>query len=284
MISNTQKFALLEKYSRTPQGRSVLAASLQNPLRTQRDYASVARKAYKVDALPPGAMPEYEKDPDARAFVVGEEGDNIITAIKGKRTLVPLFELTAQPEIPITEVTNRRYDVIERTVAKHTSQIGYVEDEKAFGVIDAVCQDPTSPNQDITVAGMLTPSVLVDAMAMIERKDLRVAYMFCNARDFTDIRKWDRDTFDPISQGEILKTGVRASVYGVQIVVTRCVPEGTIYLTAEPEFFGRIPVRYDLTILSADDPKARTIGFSMFECLGIGCFNPWGAQRIIITR
>ena len=45
-----------------------------------------------------------------------------------------------------------------------------------------------------------------------------------------------------------------------------------------------IPVRYDLTILSADDPKARTIGFSMFECLGIGCFNPWGAQRILITR
>jgi len=62
------------------------------------------------------------------------------------------------------------------------------------------------------------------------------------------------------------------------------VPQGYIYVCAEPEFFGRIPVRTELTVLSADDPKNRTIGFSCFENLGIGCHNPLGLCRVKLTR
>jgi hypothetical protein len=39
-----------------------------------------------------------------------------------------------------------------------------------------------------------------------------------------------------------------------------------------------------LTVLSADDPKARTIGFSCFENLGLGAYNPRGLARLTITR
>ena len=39
-----------------------------------------------------------------------------------------------------------------------------------------------------------------------------------------------------------------------------------------------------LTVLSADDPKARTIGFSCFENIGIGAFNPRGLTRMVVTR
>ena len=48
--------------------------------------------------------------------------------------------------------------------------------------------------------------------------------------------------------------------------------------------FGRIPDRTELTVVSADDPKARTIGFSVFENLGIGAYNPKGLDRLIVTR
>lgn len=284
MNSITQKYATLEKYVRSPKGRSIIAASLQQPLRTQRDYTAVGRKAFMVDPLPNGSLPYYDKDVDVRAYVVGEEGDNVSVVTKGKRVMFPLFEISAQPEIPLTEITNRRFDVIERSVAKSTADIGRAEDEKVFGCIDALCDDPTCPNEDITVPGNLTPAALADGFAAIERNDLRVAYIFVNARDFTDIRKWDRDTLDPESQGELLKTGVRNSLWGAKIVVSRVVPQGTVYLTCEPEFFGRIPVRYDLTVLSADNPKNRTVGFSLFENIGIGLFNPYGGQRLRIVR
>jgi len=284
MNSITQKYATLEKYVRSPKGRSIIAASLQQPLRTQRDYTAVGRKAFMVDPLPNGSLPYYDKDVDVRAYVVGEEGDNVSVVTKGKRVMFPLFEISAQPEIPLTEITNRRFDVIERSVAKSTADIGRAEDEKVFGCIDALCDDPTCPNEDIVVPGNLTPAALADGFAAIERNDLRVAYIFVNARDFTDIRKWDRDTLDPESQGELLKTGVRNSLWGAKIVVSRVVPQGTVYLTCEPEFFGRIPVRYDLTVLSADNPKNRTVGFSLFENIGIGLFNPYGGQRLRIVR
>lgn len=284
MISKANKYAKIEQFVRSPEGRSVIAASLQQPLRQKRDYASVGRKAFLVDALPNGSLPVYEKDVDAKAYVIGEEGDNVTVITKGERVMCPLFELSANPEIPLTEITNRRFDMIERTVAKNSAEMGYAEDEKVFGCIDALCDDPSAPNQDITVPGNLTPAALADAFGAIERNDLRVAYVFMNARDFTDIRKWDRDTLDPASQAELLKLGIREKIWGANIVVSRCVPQGTIYITAEPEFFGRIPVRYDLTVLSADNPKARAIGFSMFENIGIGCFNPYGAQRVKIVR
>jgi hypothetical protein len=278
------KFAMLENLVRNPKGRSVIAASLQQPLRTQRDYASVGRKMYLVDPLPNGVLPVYDKDPEARAYVVGEEGDSVEVHVRGERVLFPLCEITAQPNIPMTEITSRRFSVIERTVAKHTSEIGYEEDRKAFATVDALCSDPASPNQDINCPGVLTSSALIDGFAAIEENDLRVAYIFCNAKDFADIRKWDRDVLDPVSQGELLKTGVRQQLWGANIVVSRCVPRGTVYLTCEPDFFGRIPIRYDLTIISADNAVQRTIGFSMFENLGFGAFNPKGAQRIKVIR
>lgn len=283
-MSVQQQHALLEKNLGSARGRAIIAASMGNPLREQRDYASVGRKAFLVDALPNGVEPTYEKDIKARAFIVGEEGTNVQTVIKGKRVHFPLFELTANPEIPLMEITSRRFNVINRTVQKHTAEIGLKEDVKVFGTIDAACDDPTNPNPDIVCPGVLTSSALIDAFANIEQWDLRVAYVFCNAKDYADVRKWDRDVLDPASQAELLRTGCRDRLWGANIVVSRVIPRGTIYLTAEPEFFGRIPVRYDLTVLSADDPKNRLVGFSMFEAIGVGMFNPKGAQRLKIVR
>ena len=125
---------------------------------------------------------------------------------------------------------------------------------------------------------------IADAFALIERHDLRVARVFMNARDYADLRKFGRDILDIESQRDLLKTGLMATLWGAQVIVSRIVPVGTVYCCCEPEYFGRMPVRTELTVLSADDPKARTIGFSVFENLGIGCFNPKGLARLSITR
>lgn len=283
-VTAERKNQILEKYLNSSSGRNVIASSLGQPLRTRRDYASCIRKLYQVDVLPNGVLPVYEKDIDAKAYIVGEEGDSISVFIKGQRVQFPMFELTALPEIPITQIVERRFDVIDRAVKKHTSQIGYEEDRKGLATIDAMLDDPTAPNADITVAGKMTKDALADAFATIEQWDLRVAYILCNPMDFSDIRKWGRDDLDPVSQAELLKTGVRAQLWQANIIVSVAVPKGTVYITAEPEFFGRIPVRYDLTVISADQPRTRTIGFSMFENIGIGNFNPLGAVRLKITR
>ena len=150
--------------------------------------------------------------------------------------------------------------------------------------MDALATDATTPNPDIAVTGNLTSNALIDAFASVERTDIRVANVFMNAKDYADIRKFDRDVLDPVAQKELLDTGLRSILWGANVIVSRIVTEGTVYVCGEPEFFGRIPVRTELTILSADDPKNRLIGFSVFENIGIGAYNPFALQRLTITR
>lgn len=288
-VNNATKQQIISQYIQTPQGRAKLAASMTQPLRTRRDYTSVGRKTFLVEQLPDGALPIYDKDPDVTAYVVGEEGQNIMAITKPRRVIFPLFEIASNPEIPLTQIKERRFDLIERSQDLARAQIQAAEDERVFSVLDAIAVNgfdslAGQTNADIPVVAPISGAVMADAYALIERHDLRVARVFMNARDYSDIRKWGRDILDIETQRVLLQTGLQATLWGAQIITSRLVPVGTVYVTCEPEHFGRIPVRTELTVLSAEDPKARTIGFSVFENLGIGAFNPRGLTRLIVTR
>lgn len=288
-VSNEAKRRIIEQHIQTPQGRQKLAASMTQPLRTRRDYTSVGRKTFLVEQLPDGALPIYDKDPDVAAYVVGEEGENILAITKPRRVIFPLFEIVSNPEIPLTQIKERRFDLIARAQDLARAQIQAAEDERVFSVMDAIAVNgfdsiAGQTNPDIPVVAPVQGSALADAYAEIERHDLRVARVFMNARDYADLRKFGRDILDIETQAELLRSGIMATLWGAQIITSRLVPNGVIYVTCEPEHFGRIPVRTELTVLSADDPKARTIGFSVFENLGIGCFNPRGLTRLVVAR
>jgi len=288
-VDNAVKQKIIGEYLKTPQGRAKLAASMTQPLRTRRDYSSVGRKTFLVEQLPDGALPIYDKDPDVTAFVVGEEGQNILAITKPRRVIFPLFEIASNPEIPLTQIKERRFDLIERSQDLARAQVQAAEDERVFAILDSVATVgfdslPGQLTADIPVVAPISGAVLADAFSLIERHDLRVARVFMNARDYADIRKFGRDILDIESQASLLKTGLMGTIWGAQIITSRLVPVGTVYICCEPEMFGRIPVRTELTVLSADDPKARTIGFSVFENLGIGAYNPRGLARLTVTR
>ena len=287
--SNARKQQIIGEYIKSATGRAKLAASMTQPLRTRRDYAAVGRKTFLVEQLPDGALPIYDKDPDVTAYVVGEEGQNILAVTKPRRVIFPLFEIASNPEIPLTQIKERRFDLIERAQDLARAQIQAAEDERVFAILDSIATAgfdslPAQLNPDIPVVAPLSGAVLADAYSLIERHDLRVARVYMNARDYADLRKFGRDILDIESQATLLKTGLMATLWGAQIITSRLVPVGTCYVACEPEHFGRIPVRTELTVLSADDPKNRTIGFSVFENLGIGAFNPRGLARLTITR
>jgi len=288
-VSNAVKQKVISEYIKTAAGRAKLAASMTQPLRLRRDYMAVGRKTFLVEQLPDGALSIYDKDPDVVAYVVGEEGENILAISKPRRVHFPLFEIAANPEIPLTQIKERRFDLIERAQDLARAQIQAAEDERVFAILDAIAVNgfdsvPGGENPDIPVVAPISGAVLADAFALIERHDLRVARVYMNARDYADVRKFGRDILDPESQQSLLRTGLQATLWGAQIITSRLVPAGTVYVCCEPELFGRIPVRTELTVLSADDPKARTIGFSVFENLAIGAFNPKGLTRLTVTR
>jgi hypothetical protein len=289
VVDNTIKEQIVDKFIGTQAGRRRLAASMIQPLRERRDYSSVGRKTFLVEQLPDGALPIYDKDPDVTAYVIGEEGESITAIMKPRRVIFPLFEIAALPKAPLTQIKERRYDLLKRMQDLGKAQVQAAEDDRVFSILDAIAVNgfdelPGGTNPDIPVVAPISPAVLADAFAEIERHDLRVARIYMNATDYADIRKFGRDVLDIESQATLWKTGMMATGWNAQFIVSRIVPVGVVYIVCEPEHFGRIPVRTELTVLSADNPEERTIGFSMFENLGIGAYNPRGLVRLIVTR
>jgi len=296
-LSRTQQQQnLLGSLLKSAAGRQKLAASLGPSLRRRRDYMSIARKALMVETLADGALPIYDKEFDASgqsftlAFVVGEEGLAPAMVVKPIRLTVPTFEIAEMPMIPITQIKERRFDVVQRALNLGKAEIGATEDQKVFSLLDAVAVAATNAaptdyvlNVDMTVAAPITTDVLADGFAGIERHDLSVAYIFVNPRDYADFRKWTDANIDRETQRSLLKTGVMGYLWGATILQSRLVNYGYLYILGENEFLGVIPERVPLTVMSADRPDLRQIGFSIFEILGIAIFNPSAVQRIVVT-
>jgi hypothetical protein len=95
--------------------------------------------------------------------------------------------------------------------------------------------------------------------------------------------KWTQQNIDRETQRKLLKTGVMGYLWGATLLQSRKVGYGCIYILADAEFLGVIPERIPLTVMSADRPDLRQIGFSIFECLGFLVFNPSGVQRLVVS-
>ena len=274
---------IISHYIESGGGRATMAAKMTPSLRRFRDYSAVGRKAFLVEDLEDGALPLYDKDPIVPAYAVGEAGDSIETLITAERVFSPLFEIAALPQISLTQIRERRYDLIKRTIELGVAGIKEKEDVRVFATINALAADVDNPHTDITVSAPLTADAISDAIGAIEEHGLRAARIFMNGRDYSDIRKFDRDVIDQETQQALFRTGYIGKIYGCQCIRSRVVPQGTIYVCGEREYFGRMPVRTELTVITADKPDERKVGFSMFEQLGILTYNFLSSQRILVV-
>jgi len=59
-------------------------------------------------------------------------------------------------------------------------------------------------------------------------------------------------------------------------------PKKAAYFLAKKEYVGRIPIRQDLTILEANDPKALRIGSIIFENIGVAVISDYSISKLLI--
>jgi len=275
---------IISQYIGSGSGRATMAAKMTPSLRRFRDYSAVGRKAFLVEDLEDGALPIYDKDPIIPAYMVGEGGDSIMAIANSERVFAPLFELASLPLIALTQIRERRYDLIKRSIELGVAGVKEKEDVRVFATINALAADADNPHTDIGVAAPLTADAIADAIGAIEEHGLRAARIFINGRDYADLRKFDRDVIDQETMQALFRTGYIGKIYGCQVIRSRVVPLGTVYVCGEREYYGRFPVRTELTVITADRPEERKVGFSIFEQVGCLTYNFLSSQRIIITR
>lgn len=137
--------------------------------------------------------------------------------------------------------------------------------------------------QDI-VDGGLRKRDLVEIATQVDRWDLVTTKFFMNIVEFNDIRLWTAQDgtgqadIDPVSQREILQTGLYARIFGADIIVSKVVTPGTVFGLADPEFVGVMPVRQEIEVLPADEPKRLSLGWVVNEIVGFGIVNPRGVS------
>lgn len=275
--------SLLARYVDTGAGRRQMASKMTPSLRRFRDYTAVGRKAFLVEDLEDGALALYDKDPIVPAYAVGEAGDSIQVLVNTERVTAPLYEIACLARIPLTQIRERRYDVIKRTIELGVAGVKEKEDVRVFATMNALAADADNPHADIGISAPLTADAIADGIGAIEEHGLRAARIFINGRDYADVRKFDRDVIDPETMQSMFRTGYVGKIYGCQVIRSRVIAPGTVYICGEREFYGRFPVRTELTVITADNPEERKVGFSIFEQCGTLTYNFLASQRLQIT-
>jgi hypothetical protein len=256
-----------------------------NPIRRNLDYQGIGRRALVVDPLAQGAYPTYERDIDVTATVISSNGTGPESRVFGDRVVVPTFELFSNPTVRIAEVRRRRFNVIDRAVQKARQELMAQEDANLFAALDSA-STVENTIQDAADNGLLKRD-LVELKQQVDQWDLVTAKFFMNIFEFNDILLWASGggqgsgggEVDPVTQREILQTGLYAHIWGADLLVSKIVPKGTIYACADPEFVGVMPIRADVEVYPADEPKQVKLGWVVYEEVGVGILNPRGVAK-----
>ena len=282
-LTDDARDELISRAIMSHDGKIALAQAMANPIRRNLDYQGIFRRALVVDPLPQGALPVYDRDIDVAAVVISSNGTGPESRVFGDRVTVPEFEIYSNPTVRIAEVKRRRFNVIDRAVQKARQEIMAQEDANGFAALNAAAQAENTL-QDIADGGMLRRD-LVELKQQVDRWDLVTTKFFMNINEFTDILNWSSGggavgvgDIDPVTHREILQTGLHAHIWGADLMVSKIVPAGTVFACADPEFVGVMPVRQDIEVLPADEPKQLKLGWVVSEIIGLGIVNPRGVS------
>tara|TARA_R110002020_G_scaffold50716_9_gene143312 strand:+ start:5946 stop:6986 length:1041 start_codon:yes stop_codon:yes gene_type:complete len=300
-LNDEQRDEMIKQALMTQEGKIALGQAMANPIRRNLDYQGVGRKALVVDPLPQGALPVYDRDIDVAAVVVSSNGSAPESRVFGDRVTVPEFEVVSNPTVRIAEVKRRRFNVIDRAQQKARQEIQAQEDANVFAALQfagdanlggentAQALDEAGAGGPGATTDQLSKQGLLSLKRQVDRWDLVTSKYFMNINEFTDMLNWEsagaagHSSVDPVTQREILQTGLYGHIFGADIVVSKVVPARRVFACADPEFVGVMPVRQDIEVLPADEPKQLKLGWVVSEIVGIGIVNPRGVATGTVT-
>jgi hypothetical protein len=277
---SAEREALIAQALDTPQGRVALAQAMVEPIRRALEYQAVGRKLLMVDELPQGAYARYEKDVRAVAHVISRRGAVPDMITEGEEILVPTFEIATNPTIRLSDVKARRFYIVDRAQIKAKEAIQKEEDLNIFNAINAAVD---AAHTVVSTGGALTLNALNQAFATIEQHDLTVGKIVTHALRYADIRNFGKTVYDEATQKEVLTTGLFGHLFTADIHVSSRCPTDTVFLLAPAEYVGALPIRQDITVLPADDPKKIRIGWVIYEEIGITIINSYACAKVTVT-
>lgn len=280
-LSAEEKEYLVQQALTTEDGRLALASSMANPIRFELDYYGVGRKLLVVDPLPQGVYPIYDKDIKLPAYVISKRGQSPDSIVEGERVTIPTFEIVVYPQARFSQVKARRFNLIDRIQTRARLDLTAIEDQNIFRAINGAAIAGFNP---ITAAGTtLSKTAIITAMGEIGKWDLRPYKMLMNYSEYVDLLRFGQAELDLVHQHDVIETGLLGRYMGIEILVSKMVTRGQVFVMAEPEYVGVMPIRQDLNVIPADKPEKLRLGYVVYEEIGVGVVNARAVAKITIS-
>lgn len=285
--NDDQKEAIIAQALETDEGRTALAQAMVEPIRRSLEYQAVGRKLLMVDELPQGALARYERDVAATAYVVSRRGAVPDQIQEGEEIFVPTWEIAANPTIRLAEIKARRFYIVDRAQIKAKEAIQKEEDEQIFNACINACRN----EQNIAQAAPMTTDNINKAFREIEQHDLVCTKMVMHANRYSEIRLFNGPGgttasyrfYDEATTREILTTGLFGHLWTADIHVSSRMAVNYVLFVASPDTVGAFPIRQDITVLPADDPKKLRLGWVIYEEVGVAIVNDYSIALITLS-
>jgi len=273
-------------------GREVLGSSMLEPLKTEQDYKSILRRAFKKYTLGAGQENYIPIELDVQAYMISADGDAYTTTPMGIEGVeVPLQKIETEVYFSITDIRKGKYDLLGASTRKAEAGIFKEEDRRIGNLFRQVAAsgDSNAPigitKSDFKERGLYT---IIQAVSSIEGQiglTLNPTDIWMNPvwkqvfRTMTNYEKGFRVSFNTAE--ELMKKGNIAVFQGLRVNQSPMLKHDQVYVTADPEYFGAFVESVPLMVIDA--VKGSSVGFVILEEVGFVITNPKGLATIAIT-
>ena len=282
------------------------------PIQISLRYEGIVRNVLVEDTLERGPLMPYDiLDDLGRAYVLNSTDAEVkITPFEGKQAFPALFRIATFPRVRKEDLYYLRVNAVEYAQDESRQAIQKQEDarlvlllEQAIvqlgeaitkGVIGlaptggravGIAAGPEGTENEHTVLlgsnNPLEPADFYNAVTQIEINQLEARRVLAHPADIRDLYNWDLNVTGFRFKDEVFAGGRITSFGEFQIQRSIIIPQGEVFLAAEPEFIGVFPVMYSLDVEENHQVEQFYKGWVMDELVGMLILNPRGLSRIL---
>jgi hypothetical protein len=280
------------------------------PIQIRLRYEGITRNVLIEDTLERGPLMPYDiLDDLGRAYILNQTDAEVkITPFEGKQAFPQLFRIATFPRIRKEDLYYLRVNAVEYAQDESRQAIQKQEDARLILLLEAAIAElgslrnagttagvaPTGGTQTGLAAGAtgeqtvligsgnpLEPSDFYSAVSQIEINQLEARRILIHPADARDFYNWDLNVTGFEFKDKVFG-GEKITTFGeFQIQRSIIVPQGEVFLTAEPDYVGVFPVMYSLDVEENHNVEQFWKGWVMDELVGMLILNARGLSRIV---
>ena len=311
-LSKKQKVARLEAILADKQNAMRrIGQGMVGPIQIRLRYEGITRNVLVEDTLERGPLMPYDiLDDLGQAYVLNSTDDEVkITPFEGRQAFPRLFRIASFPRIRKEDLYYLRVNAVEYAQDETRQAIQKQEDARLIlllenaivglgsaignvigagptgGFATGIAAGPAAePNEHTVLIGSgnpLEPADFYSAVSMVEINQLEARRVLAHPVDIRDLYTWDLNVTGFRFKDEVFAGGRITSFGEFQIQRSIIIPQGEVFLTADPEFVGVFPVMYSLDVEENHQVEQFYKGWVCDELVGMLVLNPRGIARVL---